>query len=90
MSNMTYKEFLTKVGINEDPDLTAVKQDGCAIKYVKEQTLEICMAAVKQDGRAIVHVKEQTPEICMAAVKQNSRAIVYVDKSIFKEEKENG
>ena len=90
MSNMTYKEFLIKVGINEDPDLTAVKQAGWAIQYVKEQTLEICMAAVKQDGRAIVHVKEQTPEICMAAVKQNSRAIVYVDKSIFKEEKENG
>ena len=90
MSNMTYKEFLTKVGINEDPDLTAVKQDGCALRYVKEQTPDICMAAVKQQGFALKYVKEQTPDICMAAVEQNRDSVRYVDRNIFKPESENG
>ena len=43
--------------------LEAVKQNGLALEYVKEQTKEICLEAVKQDGYALQYVKEQTPEI---------------------------
>tara|TARA_R110000782_G_scaffold109231_1_gene198138 strand:- start:206 stop:607 length:402 start_codon:yes stop_codon:yes gene_type:complete len=61
-----------------DEALAAVKQDGCALKYVKKQTPEICLAAVKQDGWALLYVHSQTPEICLVAVKQWGHALKYV------------
>ena len=45
-----------------DP-LTAVTQNGWLVRYVKEQTPEICLAAVKQNGWTLEYVKKQTPEI---------------------------
>jgi hypothetical protein len=50
--------------------LEAVKQDGLALQYVKNQTPEICLEAVKQDGLALKFVENKTPEICLEAVKQ--------------------
>src|SRR5574344_2129491 len=63
-----------------DPEfcLEAVKRDGHALEFVKNQTQEICLEAVKQDAYALRFVKEQTPEICLQAVKQNGLAIEYV------------
>ena len=43
--------------------LEAVKQNGFALKYVKEQTQEICLQAVKQNGLALRFVINQTPLI---------------------------
>jgi len=40
-------------------DLEKVQKDGTAIKYIKNQTHEICLAAVKQDGLALRYVKKQ-------------------------------
>ena len=42
MKNDFYKYF------TEEESLAAVKEDGYALRYVKEQTEEICLAAVKQ------------------------------------------
>ena len=56
----------------------AVQQDGCSLKYVKEQTEEICKLAVKHYGHALVYVKEQNEEICKLAVQQNGYALNYV------------
>ncbi len=42
---------------NEAECLAAVKQDGRALKHVKNQTEAICMAAVNQDGWALEYVK---------------------------------
>jgi hypothetical protein len=64
--------------------LEAVRQDGCALRYVHEQTPEICLEAVRQNGLALQHVHKQTPEICLEAVRQNGDALRYVDESIFK------
>lgn len=36
--------------------LKAVKENGDALKYVKEQDKDICLAAVKQDGDALKYV----------------------------------
>lgn len=47
--------------------LAAVRQNGQALKFVKEQTPEICLAAVQRDSHALIYVKEETPEICLAA-----------------------
>jgi predicted RNase H-like nuclease len=48
------------------------------LKYVKEQTPEICLKAVKQNGNALEYVKEQTPELCLEAVKENGYSLQYV------------
>ncbi|WGH49980.1 hypothetical protein [Pseudoalteromonas phage vB_PtuP_Slicky01] len=66
--------------------LEAVKQDGWALRFVRKQTPEICLAAVKQSGWALQFVREQTPEICLAAVKEDSGSIKYVDTSVFEPE----
>ena len=60
--------------------LEAVKHNGYALRYVKEQTPDICLEAVKQNGCALQFVKEQTPEICLEAVKQNEYALAFVKK----------
>ena len=39
------------------------------LRFVKEQTEEICLESVKKDGYALQFVKEQTREICLDAVK---------------------
>ena len=58
--------------------LEAVKQNGLALYYIKEQTPEICLEAVKHNGLALYYVKKQTKEICLEAVKQNGYALKYV------------
>ncbi len=54
------------------------KENGYALRFVKEQTPEICLQAVKQYGLALQYVKEQTFEMCLEAVKQNGNALKYV------------
>ena len=39
--------------------LAAVKQDGIALQYVKEQTEAICTEAVKQNGYALQYVRDR-------------------------------
>ena len=57
----------------------AVKQNGWALQYVKNQTLELCTMAVKQNGWALQYVKiEQTPELCALAVTQEGFTLQYV------------
>lgn len=64
---------------SQDIILKYLKHNGLILKYIKDQTREMCLAAVKQDGDALVFVKEQDDEICMAAVKQLPYAIRYVE-----------
>jgi len=59
-------------------DLEKVKQDWFNLKFVENQTPEICLAAVKQDGYALEFVKNQTLEICLAAVRSRGLALRYV------------
>lgn len=76
------------ISYTEDEALAAVKKDGNALRYVREQTHEICLAAVERNEYALKYVKEQTPEICLAAVKENRDALRYVDPSVFQDEEE--
>ena len=87
---MTLEELRQKqidlVGFNcydENDCLEAVKQDGHALQFVKEQTPEICLEAVKQNGLALQYVIEQTPEICLEAVRQDGLALKYVNSNIL-------
>ena len=58
----------------------AIRQNGCALQYIKEQTEEICKLAVQQHGSALQFVKKQTEEICKLAVQRDSRALQFVKK----------
>jgi hypothetical protein len=58
--------------------LTELRKDGLALRYVKKQTPELCLAAVQQNGWALLYAKEQTPELCFAAVQQNSLVLEYI------------
>jgi hypothetical protein len=88
---MKLSEFLEIVDAQENDivvlkgkeALEAVKRSGYALRYVKEQTPELCLEAVKRSGDALQYVKEQTPELCLEAVKEDGDALRYVDKSIW-------
>jgi hypothetical protein len=62
--------------------LLAVKDDGYALKYVKDEfkTYEVCLIAVKNDGIALQFVPEnlRSDEICLAAVTRDGKALEYV------------
>ena len=68
---MELNEFLKRfnasasdiAALSGEEAIKAVEKDGYALKYVKEQTPEICIKAVEQNGLALKYVKEQTPEI---------------------------
>ena len=44
---------------NEKYCLRAVKEDGDALRYVKEQTPELCLEAVKDNGDALRYVNKK-------------------------------
>ena len=44
---------------NPELCLEAVKRNGYALRYVKEQTPELCLEAVKEDGDALRYVDKR-------------------------------
>jgi hypothetical protein len=55
-----------------------MKQCGMLLRFVDNQTDEICLAAVKQNGLALEFVKKQTYETCLEAINNNFKAFKYV------------
>jgi hypothetical protein len=60
-----------------------VKEDGCALQYVREQTEAICIEAIKQNEQALRFVIEQTDAICIEAVKRDKQSIQFINISLF-------
>ena len=58
--------------------LEAVKRNGDALQYVKDQTDAVCLEAVKEYGNALRYVKDQTEAVCLEAVKEYGNALQYV------------
>ena len=56
------------------------------LRYVKDQTKEMCEMALRYDGSALLHIKNQTPELCAYAVKQNGLALQYIYRRYQPEE----
>ena len=56
------------------------KKHAKSLKYVKEQTPELCLEAVKSVGYSLEYVIHQTPEICIEAVKNWAGALQQVKK----------
>ena len=49
-----------------------LSQNGMVLKFVKNQTEEICTIAVKQNSFALSYVKQQTEKLCKIAVKNDT------------------
>lgn len=62
---------LAKQYVDAGNYMKAVATLGSMIRFVPNQTLEICLIAVKNCPCALEHVKQQTVEICMESVKSN-------------------
>ena len=58
--------------------LKAVKQDGYAIKYIKNPSEAVKLAAVKQDGYDLRFIKNPSEAVQLVAVKQDGWAISYI------------
>ena len=65
---MNLQEFLKEVGGKEsqiisytsvEESLEAVKRNGDALQYVKEQTEQVCLEAVKEEGDALKYVNKK-------------------------------
>ena len=69
---------------NQKYCLEAVKNDGFALRYVREQSEAVCLEAVKNYGFALQYVREQSEAVCLEAVKSDGGALQYVDKRVFK------
>ncbi len=87
LSRQRWEELTRRKNLSGAKALKAVKQDGFNLRYVIDQTPEICLAAVKQNGYALQHVKEQTPAICLAAVKQIRDALRYVEERFLDDDR---
>jgi hypothetical protein len=51
--------------------LAAVKKNGYALEYVKDQTPEICLEAVKQDGWSIRFVPQEHLQAIQSTLEVN-------------------
>ena len=78
-----YDALHIKAKLSGKAALDAVKRNAFNLKYVMDQTEEICLIAVKQNGYVLAYVKEQTPAICLAAVNQNITVLEYVNDDMF-------
>lgn len=60
--------------------IVAVLQNGMALRYVINQTLDICLAAVAQNGAAFQYVKEEfrTPEIYRIALSSCGKMLRHI------------
>ena len=91
---MKLSEFLNRLNAKEEDITTysgadalkAVERNGYALRYVKDQTPDICLKAVERNGDALKYVKDQTPDLCLKAVKRNGDALKYVNPAVFDSE----
>ena len=78
---MTKKQFLERFEIKETQTLenkSSVKEDGANLKFIHNQTEEVCIQAVQQSGYYLKYVHNQTKEMCLEAVKRNGMAFPFV------------
>lgn len=56
-------------------DIRAVKQKGYSLRYIKNQTEEICLEAISENKWAIEFVKNPTTAICIKVISLYERDI---------------
>jgi len=56
----------------------AVMNYGHCLRFIRDQTDELCHLAILQNANAIKHVKNQTEELCSHALHQNANSIEFI------------
>lgn len=72
------KEIINFDDMSDDFWLNILRHDSRALKYIKNQTEEMCILAVKQNGLMLEYVRNQTNKICGFAYHQNNDAFRFV------------
>ncbi|CCL32146.1 hypothetical protein BN174_3470002 [Clostridioides difficile E15] len=57
---------------------------GFALKYIENQTEELCLIAVREDPVALQFVKSQTEDICIEAVRRNGYVLKDVNNQTYR------
>ena len=60
---------------SESVQLAAVRQNGLAIRIIKNPSEAVQLAAMQRDGWAIGHIRDPSEAVQLAAVRQNGMAI---------------
>ncbi len=66
------------VAVNALACYEVIKQNPQLIKYVKNQTEDLCLMSVQQNGDTLQFIHEPTHEIILTAVKNEGLALRYV------------
>ncbi len=59
------------------------KFDKRTLKYIKNQTEELCLEAVKNDGMSLEFIKNKTTKIYLEAVKNNGLALQFINEQTY-------
>jgi len=69
---------------NNDNCINVLNYDALNLRFIENQTYEICLLAVRNWGIAIKFVKlNQTEELCWEALKHTTRSIKYIIKQTY-------
>jgi hypothetical protein len=58
--------------------MAAIEQDAWALRYVKDQTPQLCLAAIRKSCGVLQFVRDKTPEICITALSLNEGTFAHV------------
>lgn len=75
---LSERQEITLKHITTGDAMIAIQLNRMALKYVKEQTPELCMKAINLNSMTLQFVKEQTPELCMCAVENDGLSLQHV------------
>lgn len=64
---------------NTDEKLMVSKY-GNNIKYIDNQTDELCKLAIEQNPKSFIFIKDKTPKICMMAVKKDGLLLQFINE----------
>jgi hypothetical protein len=64
--------------ITYEMQLSVVSKDGMLLRFITDQTPDICEVAVQNNPMALQYVREQTPELCLNAIRDNGLALEHV------------
>ncbi|MCC0727225.1 DUF4116 domain-containing protein [Clostridioides sp. ZZV14-6045] len=56
----------------------AVKENGHSLRFIENQTEELCIEAIRENSDAFKYVKNRTPKICMEVVKISGKKLKHI------------
>lgn len=68
----------------EELCLEAVREDGLALKHIRDQTDCICMEAVVNNALALKFARCQTPDMCRIATEKDKHAFIYIKNPFYR------